>query len=177
MGKHRTRNDLTLDQIKELLDYDPTTGLLTWRIRAGQPMFNARCAGHNVTCRHTQGYLRIGLHYKRYLVHRIVWLLMTGTWPKHQIDHINGNKKDNRWCNLREATYSQNGCNRGKPRNNTSGLKGVSWHKGQQKWRADISVNGQQQWLGTYTCPAAAHLAYQLATLQLHGNYAFIETN
>lgn len=90
-----------------------------------------------------------------------------------QVDHINGNKLDNRKCNLRLATNSQNHCNRGKQSNNTSGYKGVFWHKRTQKWVARIGLNRKGISLGLYADPKDASAAYLAASAKYHGEFKF----
>jgi hypothetical protein len=90
-----------------------------------------------------------------------------------QVDHINGNKLDNRKCNLRLATNSQNHCNRGKQANNTSGYKGVSWHKQANKWNARIVLLGRKISLGLYNDPKDASEAYLTASKIYHGEFSF----
>ena len=158
------RNDLNADFVMERISYDLETGIAAWKSRGGRnDMFNARCAGKKVSSKHPNGYVRIGLAEGRYLLHRIIWLYVTGEWPRFHIDHVNSKKYDNRWANLREATVSQNGQNVKRLSTNTSGLKGVSWHKASSMWRADICVNRRQKSLGIFNCPAAASFAYQIA--------------
>ena len=96
---------------------------------------------------------------------------MTGKWPDEFIDHINHNPTDNRWCNLREATYATNNKNRRLGKDNTSGYKGVSWHKGRNKWRAEIRVDGIGKHLGYYDTPEAASKAYCVASATFHGEF------
>lgn len=97
---------------------------------------------------------------------------MTGEWPADEIDHINGDPFDNRWTNLRPATHMQNHSNRGKNRNNKSGFKGVSWHRGAQKWVAQIRSQNQVRYLGVFTDPHEAALVYRKAELEAFGEFA-----
>jgi hypothetical protein len=97
---------------------------------------------------------------------------MTGSWPKEQIDHINGDPLDNRWSNLREATQSQNNWNTRLSRNNTSGYKGVSWHKGERKWDATIMAYGKSHFLGRFKTKEEARDAYIDASKKLHGEFS-----
>jgi hypothetical protein len=114
----------------ELLRYDPDTGVLTWK-SAVSPQ---RAAGSVAGTRRPDGYSRIKLDGRLYLAHRLAWLLTHGTCPK-EIDHISGDRSDNRIANLRAASRSQNSQNR-------SGVKGVTLHRG--KWEARIVVNGKR---------------------------------
>src|SRR5437879_12879405 len=94
-------------------------------------------------------YLALRYNGKSVYAHRLAFYLQTGRWPKY-VDHINGNKLDNRWCNLREATMAQNKANEGLRSSNTSGWKGVSWHKKAKKWSAQIGDTGG--YLGLFDC-------------------------
>jgi hypothetical protein len=95
---------------------------------------------------------------------------MTGVWPKFWIDHINGERTDNRWLNLRESTRSENQQNRGVNKNNKAGVKGVSRHG--NSWRAVISANGRTIRLGTFTSIEEAEIAYKDASNKLHGKFS-----
>src|SRR6185369_10895033 len=99
-----------------------------------------------------QGYWRIFIYGKAYLGHRLVWLYVYGEWPRGDIDHVNRTRSDNRLCNLRVATRSQNLGNMGRRPVNTSGYKGVTWHKRAEKWLAQISVNRKNIYLGLFNC-------------------------
>lgn len=143
---------ITLARARELWAYDPETGDLRWKVRIPRRRVSI---GDKVGGPHPQGYLCIGWDGKCYLNHRLAWFLMTGRWPK-QIDHKDRNKKNNRWANLREATQSQNNANTGLFAHNTSGAKGVSWHKRTGTWRADIKVNRRQISLGHFDSFEAA---------------------
>lgn len=99
-------------------------------------------------------------------------LIMGLTDPKVQCDHENGNGLDNRRGNLRVCTNGQNSCNRGKTKNNTSGFKGVTWSKWNNKWAAQIQVHRRNIHLGYYHTPEAGHSAYCKAAEELHGDFA-----
>lgn len=125
---------ITQEQLKLILNYDPETGEFNWLVKPRNRASIGGVAGHL----RKNGYREISIKGKKYYAHRLAWLYMTGSWPKEHIDHINGNPSDNRFCNLREATRSQNMHNQGVCSNNTSGYKGVCWHKSNQKWEACI---------------------------------------
>lgn len=120
-----------------------------------------------------QGYIQIRIGAKYYLAHRVAWYLHYGYWPK-EVDHINGIKTDNRITNLREVMRSDNGCNKPKQSNNTSGYKGVSFHKETGKYQAKITRHGKTTNLGLHETAESAGLAYQLAARQLHGEFAHV---
>lgn len=131
---------MTYNLIKELFDYNEETGLLTSRVNRGSRVR----IGDEVGYRNPNGYRVAEINKKPYRVHRIIWLWMTGAWPKLEIDHINGTRDDNRWCNLREATSSQNGRNRTRlGSNNTSGQRNIYWYKAYEKWKVFVVRGGK----------------------------------
>ena len=115
---------------------------------------------------------RIIIDSKEYIPYRLAWLYMTGEWPTNFIDHINRNRTDNRWSNLREATYAENNRNKSIGINNTSGYKGVSWHKRRGKYRAEIRVNGKSKHLGYFDNKEDAYASYIQAAKLYHGEFA-----
>lgn len=154
----------TRERLKELLDYNPETGVFTW-VNAGK-IAGSPCGF---------GYRAIRCLGGRYYSHRLAWFYVRGAWPKNQIDHINGNKSDNRIANLREATHKENLWNSAKHKDNKSGLKGVSLHAQSGRWQTQIYINGRSRFLGLHDSPAAAHKAYCDAANQLHGKFARVE--
>lgn len=167
--------ELTAERLREVLNYDPDTGVFVWRKREGDDphtrMWNTRFAGEVAgSIRKSDGYRVIRIDVRLYLAHRLVFLFMTGKWPIADVDHINMNKVDNRWCNLREATQSQNNANTRKRKNNTSGYKGASWHG--SGWRAQIHVSGKHICLGTFPSPEEAHAVYCEAARKHFGDFA-----
>ena len=98
--------------------------------------------------------------------------MTNGLWPFGEIDHVNGNRADNRLCNLREVTHQQNCMNRSKASNNKSGYVGVSWHEGAQKWQAHLSIGRQSIYLGLFEDPEKAHKAYKTAAQKAYGDFA-----
>jgi hypothetical protein len=165
----RKRPPLTLERLREALDYDPGTGAFAWRI-AKRGINKCDPAGTVI-----KGYVQIGLDQVFYRAHRLAWLYVYGRWPQGDIDHINGVRGDNRIANLREATHSQNMANRGPQKNNKSGFKGVSQHTQTGKWIAFIkakSGNSKVRNLGSFDTPEEAHRAYRAAASELFGEFA-----
>lgn len=128
---------ITQDELKELLHYDPDTGIFT-RIKCDKRKDRIGEVAGGV---HRFGYWIIKLNLKEYKAHRLAWLYMTGRWPLNQIDHINRIRTDNRFSNLRECSNSENCKNMSKNKKNTSGYKGVSFDSRKKKWKARCSVD------------------------------------
>lgn len=137
---------ITADEARELLNYDPETGVFTRRVRTCGRVKVGEPAG-SVNGR---GYLRIRLKTKQYLAHRLAWLIMEDEFPPEQIDHINGVITDNRWCNLRSVTRTENDRNRAVRRDSASGVMGVRRHGRADGWVARITVGGQRMNLGYF---------------------------
>lgn len=137
---------ITADRAREMLDYNPDTGVLAWK----KTFSNSAVAGSIAGCvSKKEGRSVIGLDKKRYRVHRIIYLIMTGEMPE-EIDHINGNGLDNRWINLRAVTHAENMRNRKVCSNNTTKIMGVTWNKLNQNWRARIKRLDVIAELGSY---------------------------
>lgn len=117
-------------------------------------------------------YVGIGIDGHTFLAHRLAWAWMTGEWPRIDVDHRNLIKTDNRWANLRLGGACGNMQNKAIYRNNTSGFKGVSFHKASQRWRAVIKANRQVVQLGGFDTAAEAGAAYAEAAARLHGEFA-----
>ena len=156
---------LTQKRLKELLCYDPDTGLFSWaRGRSGCKK------GQVVGYTNGRGWLRVKLDGKHYKLHRLAFLYMDGEFPSEEVDHANGVKSDNRWCNLRKATRSQNMANRKSGGNSVTGYRGVL-PSGDRFW-AQITKDGKRVHLGMYDCPKEAHKAYCKAAKELYGEFA-----
>ena len=161
-------SDLTSEQLRELLNYDPQTGVFMWC----NPITNAVKAGQSAGhVDKSHGYRKISVAGGQYYAHRLAWFYMTGKWPRSQIDHINMDRADNRFCNLREATNAENNNNRGLSRRNTSGAKGVHFFRRVKKWKVAIRNNGQQIHLGYFSTKSEAEAAYARAAEDLHGEF------
>lgn len=139
--------------------------MLTWRMRTPDmfehsetrtrewkcKIWNSAWAGKATGSKKSQGYLCVGLvPHGRLSAHRIAWAIHYGVWPKGEVDHINGDTSDNRIKNLRAVSTSENSKNKSKYRNNTSGITGVSYHKGIRQWTAGIRVDGKRIHLGAF---------------------------
>jgi hypothetical protein len=158
---------LTQEYLKSILDYDSVTGIFTWKIRKANWINVGDKAGRP----DKDGYLRICIDGNEYKSHRLAYFYIYGECPKY-IDHINLCKDDNKISNLRITTISENLHNKTKTSRNTSGYKGVNYHKPSQKWRATITKDKINYYLGYFDTPEEASNAYKNAALNLYGNYA-----
>lgn len=158
------KTTLTQSRLRELLQYDPETGVFVsardagrWgRIRAGTPVGWCEC-----------GYWTIHVEGRKYRAARLAWLYMTGTWPAGVVDHRDGDKTNNRFGNLRDVTVAVNTQNqRRAPVTNKLGLLGVTKHQG--RYRAVIQAGGKSKHIGAFDTPEGAHEAYVAAKRQLH---------
>ena len=147
---------MTQDELKELLHYDPETGVWTWLVDRANGRYKAGSIikGDVDKC----GYRRLWINGKRYQSSHIANLYMTGKWPKEEMDHINRDQADDRWCNLREATSSENKVNRILPRKEKYLPPGVK-RKG-RKFEANRRINGRRIYLGTFETIKEAEEAY-----------------
>lgn len=148
---------MTQAELQLYFDYSIVTGKLYWKVS----LSNRTKAGAEVLGTDANGYRRVGIHGKVYLAHRIIWLLMTGTWPQQDVDHIDGRPANNAWHNLRDVCRSTNISNQHKRRPKTiSPLKGAYWDKNAKRWMSQIKVAGTRRYLGYFDTPEAAHTAY-----------------
>lgn len=162
--------ELTAERLRALLIYDPETGLFTRRV-SRQGFWAGTQAGTLITCGPSKGYIYVGVDRGKYRAHRLAWLYMTGEWPR-ELDHINRDRADNRWANLREASRSQNNINSKNHVNNTSGHKGVNWVARANSWRAYVSIDGRQKHLGYFKDFNVAVTARNEAAKRLFGEFA-----
>ena len=153
--------ELTQNYLKEILHYNPKTGEFTW-IEKKQ---GRRLEGAVGSIDRING-LKISINGKDYYAHRLACLYITGSFPPEVTDHINHNKLDNRWANLRQVSQKENQKNRSINANNTSGFNGVCWHKLSGKWIAHISINGKAKHLGYFTELSEAIVARQKANIK-----------
>lgn len=163
--------------IRQLLDYDPSSGKLTWKKRTLESdprgkstkrsvaVFNARYAGTEAFAYiGANGYKQGPILKEQHTAHRAAWAHFHGVWPD-KIDHINGKRDDNRLANLRSVTKSENSRNACTPSTNTSGILGVSWHKQCAKWNAYIKIDGKRKSLGLYSALEDAAEARRMANV------------
>lgn len=155
-----------ISRLRELLSYSPETGGLFWLIDRGP---RAR-VGQRAGSLSAQGYCVVGVDgHHNLFAHRIAWAIYHGSWPAGEVDHINGDRTDNRISNLRDVATHQNHQNMRKARrDNKTGLLGVSMCKG--RYRAQIQADGKKRWLGEFDTPEAAHAAYISAKRVLHSH-------
>lgn len=177
---------ITAESIRKVLDYDPETGILTWRHRPSELFTDNRlhpaervCRGWNTRYANKkagnptyQGYVKVNLGNRTVRAHIIIWLWMTGVLPSMDIDHVDLNKSNNRWTNLRLATRSQNQSNTRKRVDNISGYKGVCREPRGGKWRAQIQWKNEKHFLGLHDTKEAASAAYNEAAQRLCGSFA-----
>jgi hypothetical protein len=160
--------ELTAERARELLNYDPESGALTWRVR--RP--NGVCVGSVAGCAQPHGYIKVSIDGVQYYAHRIIWLIMTGAIPVEFIDHLNGNRGDNRWANLREASRVDNARNSRIRKTNKCGVKGIYLCSERGDWVANIRVSGRNKTLGRFKTQEEAHAAYCAAAHEHFGEFA-----
>lgn len=157
-----------LKRLQEYLQYDPETGGIVWIKRKHRGPLPGERAG----TLEDNGYIRVQFDGRHYPVHRIAWYFMTGEDPlDFEIDHIDRDETNNRWLNLRLATDSDNQKNQAKPKSNTSGVKGVSWHKKKGLWIAHIGLNKKLHHLGYFRLLEHAEEAVREYREQLHKEF------
>lgn len=149
--------------VREVLHYNPSTGRFTWRAGPKSGTAAGSIGGR---------YVQIMITKKNYLAHRLAWLYVHGYPPVHEIDHMNGDPRDNRINNLRPASKAQNAQNQRRSAKNSSGHKGVSWSRHKQRWRAAIKVDDRSIHLGYFRELAAAAEAYRSAAARYFGDFA-----
>lgn len=164
------RKQMTFEEADRILLYDPESGLLKWKISRPKAKAGA-IVGNIMTTSDGKKYLQFGALGTMYLVHRVAYLLMTGTYPPGEIDHLDGNGLNNRWTNLRAVTRLENARNHKIGRNNTSGCRGVRWHM--NRWEAYIYDRGEFISVGRFVDKQAAIVARKKAEIELgyHPNH------
>lgn len=159
---------MTQDELKQVLHYDPDTGIFTQRgISVGR-----RTEGYVVGTATPHGYVSISVLGKRVLAHRLAFLYMTGEFPTEFVDHIDCKKGNNKWSNLRGCSKRQNGWNRGPTKLNTSGIKGVSFDKVHKQWVVRLQVDGKYKNYGRFPTLQEAAVVAQKEQLEHHGEFS-----
>src|SRR5690349_15170001 len=142
----KRKTELTADRLREVLAYDPQTGVFTWKTKTNRRIRVGKVAGSL----RSDGYIGITIDNRRYLAHRLATLWMTGEWPASEVDHRHSRRSDNRWSRIRLADHAQNMQNRPIQRNNTSGVKGVTWDAANGKWMATVCAGGRKIHCGRF---------------------------
>lgn len=155
---------ITQVRLKELLHYEPETGVFTWLERTSNRVKVGESAGRI----DSKGYWRISLDGSCYRAHRLAWLYMRGKWPKLEIDHRNGGRTDNSWRNLRSGTRHENSQNMARRSDNIHGVTGVSFVPKRNKWVAQLTAYGERVFHGYFPNKEAARAAYLAAKLKFH---------
>lgn len=156
------------ERLRQLLAYDPETGEFWWK--AGQKGASVGARAGSVNKRH--GYRYIAIDGTLYRASRLAWLYMYGEVPSGQIDHIDRDRANDRISNLRSATQSQNNANTGMRSDNTSGYRGVCWHRPSGRWFARLKKDRRQISLGYFRDAREAARAYDIAAQKMFGNFA-----
>jgi hypothetical protein len=167
-GKSPREYVILRDLIKSVFTYNPDTGDL---IRIKTAPSTRAWLGRTVTSKNAYGYYSVRLAGKTYLVSRLAFVFMTNEWPSGLVDHINGDRTDNRWSNLRDCSRAQNNQNLTTMRGH-SGFRGVHWDKRFQRWKASIKANGLRYNLGSFASKEDAINARLKASKELHGEFA-----
>jgi hypothetical protein len=158
---------MTADIANSLWTYNPETGDLCWRNNHSQMKAGDKAGSGGR--RYSQVGARLNGKTRLYMVHRIAWLMMTGDWPRGEVDHIDGNTANNSWANLRLVDRQLNVQNQRRAhKNSTHGFMGVTYSKQHAKWRARIYVDGHKRHLGLFTTPEEAHSCYVEAKRLFH---------
>jgi len=165
--KFEVRKLLTMERLREVLEYDAATGLFTWKVSLGNKAPVGAVAG---SIGH-YGYRAIRIDQRDHRAARLAFFYMIGEWPAQVVDHIDGDRSNDRWANLRAATPSQN-CANSKRRSDQMHAKGVSFNKNARRWSASIQANGEARHLGLFDTVEDASAAYATAARQAFGEFA-----
>lgn len=158
----------SVETLREWFDYDPATGVIYWKKKQSRAPYRVGDMAGNLN---SLGYYQIRLRGQLMMLHRIAYALHHGHHPPHHVDHINGVTYDNRIHNLRAATNTENGFNARRSKSNTSGVKGVCWHKGSNKWMARMVASGEEVYLGVFETIEEAAEARRAAAEKYHGEF------
>lgn len=165
----KRRLTISQERLKDVLDYNPHTGVFTWKVRTSNRVKVGDVAGDI----ESNGYLRISIDGNRFRAHRLAIIYVYGDNYYEQVDHINHVRTDNRISNLRVATHSQNNWNQQLQIKNTSGIKGVYWDKSRKKWSAYCCVMGKRHMLGRFSDIKLAENAVKNFRAKMHGEFSF----
>ena len=168
MSDKLRRTDIPIDVIKENIEYNSETGEFRWKRSRGSAKAGSVAGSVSVL-----GYYIIKIGRKTYKAHRIAYAIVHGITQYQSVDHINKNKLDNRICNLRIASMQENSRNKDKSNANTSGYKGVTYHKRDNRYQAAIRVTGRRIHLGYFLTAYEAHCAYESAAAKNHGDFYY----
>lgn len=148
----------------DTISYNPETGLFTWSVARPGCRLGAQAGSVN-----SDGYRVVKVGKRPVLAHRLAWLISFGAWPNGPIDHINGDRQDNRLSNLRVVDHATNMQNKRQAMSNNKscGLLGVTWNKQHKRWQSKLMANKKAHHIGYFDCPEAAHAAYVSAKRQL----------
>lgn len=159
-------------RVRDLLDYDPETGVMRWvNVSKYHIGLNSKEAGGPVPNHNGKRYVTITIDGRKYKRSRLAFAWMTGRWPTHCIDHINGNSEDDRWVNLREATITENAWNHSRRAKRSALPMGVRT-MASGRYQARLAVNKKMLHLGTFATPEEAVSAYQKAREEHYGQFA-----
>lgn len=154
------------DDLRERFQYDPEAGVIRHKIN---PRGKGKLGGIAGTI-DKDGYVVLTINERKFRAHRVIWKMMTGMDPTQIIDHANGIPGDNRWVNLREATFAQNSANARVQRDSTSGLKGARVNGA--RWTAMICKEGNSRYLGSFGTPEEAHAVYAEEAQRVFNTFA-----
>ena len=159
--------DITADYIRGILNYDASSGALTWRLPRSKNIHE----GSRADCFDSKGYTRVRINGKYMKAHRLAWIHVYGQWPEGHLDHANGVRNDNRICNLRLANFQQNARNFKKMNDGKAPYKGITYNKSSRKWQAQLG-GVERKYLGVFLNPDDAARAYDKAATDAYGEFA-----
>jgi HNH endonuclease len=160
-------HSMTLSDVAAIVSYDSDSGIFTRRKSAPHAPVGAVCG-----MLHHAGYILIRVRCFRIPAHRLAWMFSHGEWPSTDVDHIDGDRSNNRIANLRLALGCGNAQNSARRKDNKTGFKGVSYFPRNRKWGAQIQSKGERLFIGLFTSPELAHAAYSAEAIRLHGEFA-----
>lgn len=161
--------NLSHKHVKECFHYEPSSGKLTWKIS------KARCVkiGQEAGWMRSDGYRQVEVDGTKFLVHRLIYFFIEGKFPPKEIDHIDGNKSNNRWNNIRACSRSENMSNAGPRRNNKLGIRGVYYDPKRRRYITRIRKGCTKKYIGSFKTKEEAARAYQEEQSKIFGEYAY----